>query len=151
MAAPAVQRVHIVVTQRKDDAHRRRVEIEVIEEAVFLRDQARNRLGDSALKKDGEGVADFVLGPRPLCAPRENLLELIKNKMGDVRDALDGPRKQSRRTLGDDRPGYEPPSAAIRSPANPGGSCPPRQRMFQEGKCASLPLQLQRSNWRTKR
>src|SRR5262249_24094340 len=84
MSPPPVQRVDKIVAQRKDRPHGFRVRIEVIENAVFLRNQAADGLRDRALEKDSKGVTDFVFSARPLYTEGEDLFKLVKDKMGDL-------------------------------------------------------------------
>lgn len=84
MTPPAVERVYVVIAQRENHAHRHGVRIEVVEKAVVLGDQPRDRIGDGSLEKDGERVADFIFAARPARAEGKDLFKLIEDQVGDV-------------------------------------------------------------------
>src|SRR5205807_1025895 len=85
MLPPAIQRIHIVVTQGKDDTDRLRIGIEVIEECVLFRNKAGNRRGNAAMEQDDDFIANLFFQTFALRAAREDLLKLVKDKMGDSR------------------------------------------------------------------
>src|SRR5438270_7120924 len=85
MLPPAIQRIHIVVTQGKDDTDRLRIGIEVIEERVLFRNKAGDRRGNAAMKQHDNSIANLFYQTFAFRAAGEDFLELVKDKMGDSR------------------------------------------------------------------
>src|SRR2546421_11300799 len=85
MLPPAIERIHIVVPQGKDNTDRLRIGIEVIEERVLFRNKTGNRRGNAAMKQHDNSIANLFYQTFALRAAREDLLKLVKDKMGDSR------------------------------------------------------------------
>ena len=95
MLPPAIQRIHIVVAQGKDDTDRLRIRIKIVEERILSCDQAGNRRRDTATKQDTDSIANLFHESFPLGAAREDFLKLVNDAKSRIKEiTLDEARVQ---------------------------------------------------------